>query len=151
MVDIQNPIDVLDPIDPVELPDTPEKAFVSAMTPKFFNGQKLEPFSLLRQVFALSLGVSDNPADRMSDAIIIVWLCTLSEWQVSCEMASKPQARINAFAWAAKVRIGLTNYQPVMDVYKLLSAEIAASTQAVEQDASANGIESKNVGGQLPN
>lgn len=154
MVDILNPADVLNAPDPdaLALPDTPEKALVSAITPKFFNGKKLEPFSLMRQSFALSLGVTDNPADRFSDAVIIVWLCSLTEWQVSLEMANKARARINAFDWATKAGISLINYQPVMDLYKVLSAEIAASTGAIEQmPAGANGTVEKNDGGQHPN
>jgi hypothetical protein len=148
---LPNPANILDEPETLELPDTPEKAFVSALTPKFFNGKRLEPFSLLRQVFALSLGVSDSAADRMQDAITIVWLCSLTEWQVSIEMANKVQARINASKWAEGAGISLTNYQPVMDVYKLISAEIAASTGAVEQVDGKNGTIEKNGGGQLPN
>jgi hypothetical protein len=151
MIDTLNPADVLDAPDTLELPDTPEKAFVSALTPKFFNGKKLEPFSLIRQMFALSLGVRDDPSDRMSDAIKIVWLCTLTEWQVSLAMSNKVQARIDAFTWAKSAGISITNYQPVIDMYKLLSAEIAASTGATEQADGKNGTPEKNAGGQLPN
>jgi hypothetical protein len=151
MPDTLNPVDVLESVDTLELPDTPEKAFVSAITPKFFNGKKLEPFSLMRQVFALSLGVSDNPADRLNDAIIIVWLCSLTEWQISIAMSNKARARIDAFAWAKSAGVSLTNYESVMDVYKLLAAEITASTGATEQADGKNGTPEKNDGGQLPN
>ena len=145
-----NPADVLESIETLELPDNTEAAFVSALTPKFFNGKKLEPFSLMRQVFALSLGVSDNPEDRLYDAIIVIWLCTLTEWQVSVAMSNKIKARMEALAWAKTVGISLTNYQPAMDLYKLLSAEIAASTEAVEKVDGKNGAVEKNDGGQQP-
>jgi hypothetical protein len=87
----------------------------------------------MRQVVALSLGVTGLKGDRMSDAIIIVWLCSLTERQVARAHLCREQAILDAHHWAAEHNAHPLNFVPIVNAYQELMTEIDAPTNAKEQ------------------
>lgn len=125
--------------------ETADGAFLSASDPNYIGETKLFPFSLMRQTVALSLGCSDRSEDAFFDAVIMVWLCTLSEDDVLAAKRNKPKAVKDAFAWGDSQGYSLNNYKPLLDVYSKIATEIRQSVNAV---VSENGTTEKNSGGQ---
>lgn len=126
--------------------DTTDEAFLSALEPNYLGPTKLYPFSLMRQSAALSLGCSDKPEDAFWDAIVIVWLCTLDEDQVTAAKRNKAKAIKDAFAWGDSQGYSLNNYKELLRVYTKIASEIRRSVNASITD---NGSPEKNSGGQL--
>src|ERR1700746_2625211 len=128
-----------------ELIETPDGAFLSAIVPNRLEQTDLQPFSVMRQAVALSLGVSDKPEDGFFDAIIMVWLCTLGEDQVLAAKRDKQKAVKDAFHWAQARGYSMANFSPLLKIYQKIGAEIRKSADAVLSD---NGTAEKNSGGQ---
>jgi hypothetical protein len=105
-----------------------DEALISALTPKQLGELELEPFSLMRQVIASDLRRSGE--SHFFNAIVTVWVCTLSAREALKAYADIPQAQIDAFAWAEGQGYSLLNYEPLLDAYKRLNEELAASTKA---------------------
>jgi hypothetical protein len=112
----------------IESTDTPP-----AIPPKIFDGIELQRFTPMRQVVSLSLGVSGARCDRMNDAIIIVWLCTLSEWQVAQASLHREQALLDAHSWAVDHNATLLNFEPIVAAYQKLMLEIDAPSNAARE------------------
>lgn len=105
-----------------------DQAFMSAATPKELNGQKLEPFSLMRQAIALEIqGLNTETA--FFEAVIRVWVCTLSPLEAIKAKRDKDQAQIDAFDWAEKQGFN-RDRKPLFALYDRINAEIAHSTNA---------------------
>ena len=117
------------------LKDEPEStATAPAIPPKAFDGIKLQPFSSMRQIVSLSLGVTGLKSDRMSDAILIVWLCTLTEWQVAKAHLHREQALLDAHRWAVEHNATLLNFEPIVAAYQQLMTEIDAPSNAAKEN-----------------
>ena len=106
-----------------------DQAFMSASTPKELNGQKLEPFSLMRQAIALEIqGLNTETA--FFEAVIRVWVCTLSPLEAIKAKRDKDQALLTAFEWAEKQGFN-QDRKPLFDLYKRINDEVQHSTNAV--------------------
>jgi hypothetical protein len=106
---------------------TTDEAFLSASTPKYLEGIKLEPLSLMRQTIGMELSGAESSA--FFDAICKIWLCTQDPKKCLATRIDRDAARIQAFAWAESRGFTLRNYKPVLDIYRELNAEIEASTE----------------------
>lgn len=118
-----------------------DEAFLSAMTPKTFDGVELKPYSLMRQMVALEITGLETSA--MFEAVIHVWLCTLEPCQVMETMNDKVAAKLTAFAWAEEHGVQINNLKPLMDLFRRLNDEIKASSSARLKD---DGSDLKNDG-----
>lgn len=129
-----------------ELIENTNDAFLSASVPNTLeDGLKLEPYSIMRQAFAISLGVRHGGEDAFFDSVIIAWLCTLDEDAVLDTRNDKRKAIKDAFHWAQARGYSLANYDPLLKVYTKVLNEILGSSNAV---LSENGTHEKNSGGQ---
>src|SRR5260370_39897326 len=128
-----------------EVEMTKEQALVSALTPKQVGDIELQPFSLLRQVIAIDLcwGSSSN----FFNAVMTFWVCTLKPLEALKVHEDVAQAQLRAFEWAEAQGYSIVNYQPLLDAYKRLNDELAASTKARARGGQ-DGDAPKNVGGQ---
>jgi len=122
---------------------TTDEAFLSASTPKYLDGIKLEPLSLMRQTIGMELSGPESSA--FFDAICKIWLCTQEPRKCLATRIDRDEARIQAFAWAESRGFSLRNYKPVLDIYRQLNAEIEASTEARVETS--DGDPPKNSGG----
>jgi hypothetical protein len=122
---------------------TTDEAFLSASVPKFLDGIKLQPLSLMRQTIGMELSGPDSSA--FFDAVCKIWLCTLDPAKCLKAREDRDQARMDAFAWAEAHGFTLRNYKPVLDIYRKLNAEIEASTEA--RPETLDGDPPKNSGG----
>jgi hypothetical protein len=122
---------------------TTDEAFLSASTPKYLDGIKLEPLSLMRQTIGMELSGPDSSA--FFDAICKIWLCTKDKRECLATRLDRDWARIEAFEWAESRGFTLRNYRPVLDIYHQLNAEIEASTEA--RPETQDGDPPKNSGG----
>jgi hypothetical protein len=120
-----------------------DEAFLSASTPKYLDGIKLEPLSLMRQTIGMELSGPDSSA--FFDAICKIWLCTKDKRACLATRLDRDWARIEAFEWAESRGFTLRNYRPVLDIYHQLNAEIEASTEA--RPETQDGDPPKNSGG----
>jgi hypothetical protein len=119
-----------------------DDAFLSASTPNELNGVELEPYSLMRQTIAMELvGLEAN---MFFDAVITVWICTLSKKQALATRKDRDLAREQAFDWAEAQGFSLSNFRPLIEIYRKLENEIEKSTNARAKDS---GNHSGNVGG----
>jgi hypothetical protein len=128
-----------------EIRDTTE-AFMSASTPKYLEELKLEPYSLMRQTIGMEL--SGAGSSKFFDAVIKIYLCTLSEIQCLEAREDRNQARLAAFKWAEVRGYSLRKperWEPLLNLYDRLNAEIEASTEARPET---NGDAPKNFTGQ---
>ena len=123
---------------------TTDEAFMSAITPKDFEGVKLEPFSLMRQTISMELSGPDSSA--FFEAVIRVWICTLEPEQALEERENRRQAQLRAFSWAEEHGVSMQNWQPILKLYRQLSAEIEVSSQVREENEEP-ADERKNSGG----
>jgi hypothetical protein len=106
---------------------------------------KLEPYSLARQTVAMALiGTSKT---GLYNAIMTVWVCTLSENEVLKAHDDLEQSRLKAFKWGESCGYSLFNWKPVIDMYNRLDDELRASSQ-IRVNASPDGDAHPNVGGQ---
>jgi hypothetical protein len=121
-----------------------DEALISALTPKQVGEIELQPFSLMRQVISTRLCRSD---DTFFNSVVTAWVCTLSDTEVLERTENATQARLAAFEWAEAQGYSITHYKPLMDAYKRLNAELAASTRARMRGS--DGDAPKNDGGQL--
>jgi hypothetical protein len=122
---------------------TTDEAFLSASTPKYLAGIKLEPLSLMRQTIGMELSGPESSA--FFDAVCKIWLCTMEPRKCLATRIDRDAARVEAFAWAEARGFTLRNYKPVLDIYRQLNAEIEASTEARVQTS--DGDPPKNSGG----
>jgi hypothetical protein len=126
---------------------TTDEALLSSLAEHELEELKLEPFSLLRQTIATDL--CDRTPGSFFNAVITVWVCTLSPKEALKAHADMDTARIQAFEWAEARGYSLFNYQPLIEAYGRLEKEFAASARAhVKQEASGNGEADPNAGGQ---
>src|SRR5258708_37406627 len=128
-----------------EIDMTTEQALVSALTPKQVGDIELQPFSLLRQVIAIDLCRSSS--SNFFNAVMTVWVCTLKPLEALKVHEDVAQAQLRAFEWAEAQGYSIVNYQPLLDAYKRLNDELAASTKTRAR-GSQHGDAPKNVGGQ---
>ena len=124
---------------------TSDEALISALEPKQLGEIELEPVSLMRQVIASDLRRSGE--SHFFNAIVTVWVCTLSAREALKAHADIAQAQIDAFTWAEAQGYSLLNYEPILRAYKLINNELAASTRARVRGGE-DGQTPKNVGGQ---
>jgi hypothetical protein len=111
-----------------ELDMTTDQALVSALTVKKMGETELQPFSLMRQLFSVDLcGKSRN---RIADAVVTVWACTLSPAEILEAWEDITQARLDAFRWAEAQGYSIVNYEPLLAAYARLNRELVASTSA---------------------
>jgi len=122
-----------------------DEALISALTPKQVGDIELQPFSLLRQVIAIDLCRSSN--SNFFNAVMTVWVCTLSPLDALKVHENIAQAQLDAFEWAEAQGYSITHYEPLLDAYKRLNDELAASTKARSRGGQ-DGDAPKNVGGQ---
>jgi hypothetical protein len=122
--------------------DSTDTAFLSAITPKTFDGVELKPYSLMRQMIALEL--TGFEASGAYEAIFHVWICTLEPKEALATIASKQsreEAKLEAFAWAELHGVTINHMKPLLDLYRRLGDEIRVSTKvrpAEERDAPKN-------------
>ena|SRR5258708_2131840 len=128
-----------------EIDMTTDEALISALTPKQVGDIELEPFSLLRQVIAIDLCRSSS--SNFFNAVMTVWICTLSPLEALKAHEDVARAQQSAFAWAEAQGYSIVNYKPLLDAYKRLNDELAASTK-VRVRGGQDGNAPKNVGGQ---
>src|SRR5260370_2636980 len=128
-----------------EIDMTAEQALVSALTPKQVGDIELQPFSLLRQVIAIDLG--RGCSSNFFNAVSAVWVCTVKPLEALKVHEDVAQAQLRAFEWAEAQGYSIVNYQPLLDAYKRLNDELAASTKARARGGQ-DGDAPKNVGGQ---
>jgi hypothetical protein len=121
-----------------------DEAFVSTLSPKQFNGVTLKAFSLMRQTVSMELCGPDSSA--FFEAVIRVWVCTLEPEQVLEERENRRQAQLRAFAWAEAQGVSMQNWQPLLNLYRRLTAEIDVSSQ-VRPETEEPADERKNSGG----
>jgi hypothetical protein len=122
-----------------------DEALVSALTPKQVGDIELQPFSLLRQVIAIDLCRSSS--SNFFNAVMTVWVCTLRPLDALKAHEDVAQAQLSAFEWAEAQGYSITHYKPLLDAYKRLNDELAASTKARSRGGQ-DGDAPKNVGGQ---
>jgi hypothetical protein len=111
-----------------------DQSFLSAVQPKVVNGITLQPFSAMRQAVALALGMQGAASTFFFDSVIMSYVCTLGEHEVIKLLADKDAAKIAAFHWADKQRFSIYNFKPVGDLYMTITAEIAKSVNARDDD-----------------
>jgi hypothetical protein len=126
---------------------TTDQALISALTPKQVGEITLEPFSLLRQVIAIDLCRSSS--SNFFNAVMTVWVCTLEPLEALKAHEDLAQAQLSAFEWAEAQGYSITHYQPLLDAYKRLNDEMAASTKARSRGGQ-DGDTPKNAGGRPP-
>ncbi len=121
-----------------------DQAFMSAVSPKEINGIKLEPFSLMRRSISTEIaGLGTETA--FFEAVIRVWLCTLSPLECIKAKRNRDQAVIDAFTWAEAQGISPENGKVLMDLYNRINAELEQSTNALPDHEV---LPSPNAGGQ---
>jgi hypothetical protein len=121
-----------------------DEALISALSPKRLAELELQPYSLARQTIALD--ICPKNGGPFCEAIITVWVCTLSETEALECYEDITKARLDAFAWGQARGYSIVNFKPLFDVYTRLKGELAASTRAQLKDDS-DGTEPKNAGG----
>jgi hypothetical protein len=114
--------------DTEELEMTTDQALISALQVKKVGELELQPFSLMRQLFSVDL--CRKSRNRIFDAVVTVWTCTLSEAEVLEAWEDIPQARLRAFDWAELQGYSIMNYEPLLAVYARLNRELMASAGA---------------------
>src|SRR5258708_7933288 len=128
-----------------EIDMTTEQALVSALTPKQVGDIEMQPFNLLRQVVEIDLGRGSS--SNYFTAVMAVWVCTLKPLEALKVHEDVAQAQLRAFEWAEAQGYPIVNYQPLLDAFKRLNDELAASTKARARGGQ-DGDAPKNVGGQ---
>jgi hypothetical protein len=124
---------------------TTDEALISALSLKRLGEIELQPFSLMRQVIAVRLGRSD---DNFFNAVVTVWVCTLSDTETLERTEDATKARLAAFAWGQEQGYSLLNYKPVMDLYAQLNRELEVSAKVAI--AGGDNSEKKTAGGRPP-
>jgi hypothetical protein len=128
-----------------EIDMTTDEALISALTPKQVGDIELQPFSLLRQVMSIDLCRSSS--SNFFNAVMTVWVCTLSPLDALKAHENVASAQLSAFAWAEAQGYSITHYKALLDAYKRLNDELAASTKARARGGQ-DGDAPKNAGGQ---
>jgi hypothetical protein len=125
-----------------------DEAALSALSPKRLGELELQPFSLLRQAIAVDL-CGAGRGMNFFNAVMTVWVCTLSPTEALRAHENLDQARLDAFGWAEKQGYSLANFEPLINAYMRINQELEASVQVqVRLPLGVNGGESKNAGGQ---
>jgi hypothetical protein len=114
-----------------ELEMSTDEALVSALTPKQVGDIELEPYGLMRQFIAQHLCEKNSFYVK---CVVTVWLCTLSETEVLKADEDPTQAKKDAFAWGDTQRYSQLNFEGLLDTYKRLTDEVAASYRASLRD-----------------
>jgi hypothetical protein len=126
-----------------EIDMSTDEALISALTPKAIGELELQPFSLMRQV--ISIDLCRTSSGHFFNAIQTVWVCTLSPLEALKAHEDIPAAQLRAFEWAEAQGYSIEHYQPLLDAYKRLNDELAASTKARARGGQ-DGDAPKNVG-----
>src|SRR5262245_8594269 len=100
---------------------TTDDALLSSLAEHELEELKLEPFSLLRQVIATDL--CDRTSGSFFNAVMTVWVCTLSQKEALRAHADMEAAKIKAFEWAEARGYSLYNYKPLTEAYGRLEKE----------------------------
>jgi|SRR5215469_6565004 len=123
-----------------------DEALLSAISEHSLEEIKLEPFSLLRQAIATDL--CDAGSGGFFNAVMTVWVCTLSDKEALKAHADAEGAKIRAFKWAEERGYNLMKCDPLIQAYKRLNDEWAAIAN-VRLKPGQNGDEpDPNAGGQ---
>lgn len=128
-----------------------DSAYMSAITPKILNGKQLEPYSTMRR--AIALEIVGKQSIVFTDALVKVWLCTLTPRQAVSARLDREQAMIDAYEWADKWGYTITGCKPLLDVYHLLEAEVEATMKVLNENApdpDEEDQEGPKVSGELP-
>src|ERR1700746_947826 len=125
---------------------TTDDALLSSLAAHELEELKLEPFSLLRQAIATDL--CDRQGSAFFNAVITVWVCTLSPKEALKAHQDFTEAKLKAFEWAEGRGYSLHNYQPLIDAYTRLDQEFRASSGAQVKASGNDGEIDPNAGGQ---
>jgi hypothetical protein len=127
-----------------------DEALISSISEHQLEELKLQPFSLLRQTIATDL--CDFGGGSFFNAIITVWVCTLSPKEALKAHADMETAKLKAFEWAESRGYSMTNWDSLLQAYKRLNDEWA-SVSGVREKPGENGdgeeTSDPNAGGQL--
>lgn len=127
---------------------TTDDALLESLSEHTIEDLKLEPFSLLRQSVATSL--CDDGGSVLFNAIMTVWVCTLSPDEALEAHRDLIKAKKKAFEWGESRGYSLGNWRPVIDMYNRLNREWSVAARArVKQDQIDSQEPSPNGGGQL--
>lgn len=145
-MNMNNETEVIDAAEPVTEMTT-DDALLSSIAEHKVGDVKLEPFSLLRQSIAADL--CDYGGGSLFNAIMTVWVCTLSTKEALEAHMDMTAAKEKAFEWAEKKGYSLWNWKPIVEMYNRLNREWAAAAKArVHQEDLDNREELPNDGGQ---
>jgi hypothetical protein len=123
---------------------TTDEALLESISEHHVEDLKLEPFSLLRQI--ISADLCDQGSGTLFNAVMTVWVCTLSPKEALAAHANLEKSKLDAFDWAEKRGYSLWNWKPIVKAYGQLNKEWIASTKAnIESN---DGEVVPNVGGQ---
>src|SRR5215469_11061642 len=98
-----------------------DEALLSAISEHSLEEIKLEPFSLLRQAIATDL--CDAGSGGFFNAVMTVWVCTLSDKEALKAHADAEGAKIRAFTWAEERRYILDTFSPRLEADKDVDAD----------------------------
>jgi hypothetical protein len=134
-------------IDETVIDMTTDDALLESLSEHKIEDLKLQPFSLVRQAVATSL--CDLGSSTLFNAIMTVWVCTLSPEEALEAHSELTRAKIRAFEWAESRGYSLWNWKPLIDMYNRLNRESAAASKArIQQDQLNGQDEIPNAGGQ---
>jgi hypothetical protein len=127
---------------------TTDEALLESISEHKIDDLKLEPFSLLRQSIAADL--CDYGGGSMFNAVVTVWVCTLSPTEALEAHTNIPKAKERAFKWAEERGYSLWNWKPIIEMYNRINSEWSASNKArIKQDELDKQEPVPNDGGQL--
>jgi hypothetical protein len=130
-----------------EIDMTTDEALISALTPKQVGDIELQPFSLARQAVAMALWRGQEA--HFLNIVVTVWVCTLEPREALKALADITDSQMRALEWAEGLGYSITYYQPLLDAYKRLNDELAASSR-VRLRGGEDGDAPKNAGGRPP-
>ena len=126
---------------------TTDEALISSISEHTVEEVKLQPFSLLRQAIATDL--CDSGGGSFFNAVMTVWVCTLSPEEALKAHSDIPKAKLKAFEWAENQGYSLWNYKPLIDAYSKLNKEWASVAKAhVKSSNDGDSSLDPNAGGQ---
>jgi len=115
---------------------TTDEALLSSISEHPLEEIQLQPFSLLRQTIATDLC---DPSGGFFNAIMTVWVCTLSPREALAAHRNAESAKLKAFEWAENRGYTLSNCEPLIDAYKRLNDEWRAIAKVRAKPSSENG------------
>src|SRR6516165_8240104 len=103
-------------IETVEL--TTDEVLLESLSEHKVDELKLQPYSLLRQTIAADL--CDHGSGGFFNAIMTIWVCTLSPTEALEEHTNITRAKSKAFEWAESQGYSLLNWRPIVNAYNKL-------------------------------